>query len=159
MATTPEILHEAFAILAEHEEVDDARLQAFLEAMSDKLHALRCVRRVAAKHRQVYIEEAERLVAVATAHERTMKRVDRELLGDPEQTYKTVLGDGTPLTLRVRRTPIVVVEAGAVDKLPEELVRVSREAKKVDIKKRLEAGEQVFGCSLGESVSETVEGW
>lgn len=166
--TTPELIREAFAIVHSDEEVDDARLEAYLEARTNRLRALRYVRNAAMARRQFLLDEAERLVKIATGHERTAKRceglafgllrAEREMnFGAEDETYKADLGDGIKMVLRVRHSSAVVVALGT--ELADDLVRVTREPDKVKLKKCLEMGMQIPGVAIVERTSETVEGW
>ncbi len=168
MATTPELVREAFALLQDDEEISEERLVEYLENVDAKLRALRHVRNAALTKRQVFLDEAEKLIAIATGLERTAKRVEQTTLtmlradraiARVEGTYKAELGDGTKLTLRVRVSERTDVERGAIDDLPEEFVRVVKEPNKVAIKAALQAGRAVPGCSLVEGINESVEGW
>lgn len=154
---------------AVHEERERERLEAFLAGRSDKLMALRYVRAAQVKRHELLAAEIVRLQKILARTGRATSRVEemarlllkaeREARGDPEQSYAAKLPDGSSLVLRVARTKSVHVEPTAIERLPDELVKVERNPKKIEIRKLLDAGKDVPGCSIVERVSERVEGW
>ena len=131
------------------------RLDAWLSDRQDRLSMLRHVRRAALSRADAYDTEAkrwatrakrqERLVAYCAELALSLLRAERILCGlDTTEPYKVELPDGVRLGIRISSA----VQVSDFDELPRRLVREKREADKVEIAKRLKAGEVVPGARL-----------
>lgn len=144
---------------AAEDEERDRRLRMLVEAWTeertDRLLAIRHVRNAALLRASSYSEEAARQARRAARDKRladyceTLARgvlvAERELHGG-SGAYRVELSNGLKMGLRVSQS----VSAPDVDALPPELVRttVTRAPDKVEIGRRLKAGEVVPGAVL-----------
>lgn len=147
--TPTDIVEDAYFARAKN------RLDAWLADRQDRLSMLRHVRGAVLARASAYEAEAKRWATRAKRQERlvaycgelalSVLRAERILCGlDTAEPYKVELPDGVKLGIRVSSA----VQVADVDELPRRLVREKREADKVEIMKRLKAGEAVPGAKL-----------
>lgn len=174
MLTVDDIIRQAHALVSEPVDVSDipddadpeivedaimsrerARVDKFLGDRNDRLVMLRRIREASLAMAARYKEEAKRWDARAKRRERLADYcaelalhvlvVERQAAGvGIDQPYKIELEDGSKIGIRVTK----VVYVSDLDELPGKYVRVSRAADKVEIAKRLKAGEAVSGAKL-----------
>lgn len=157
------------ALLAEGAEgfdADDAlteweqRLAAQLDRCGDKIEACAAIYRRAVAEVDFQAQEAQRrtlAVMRATALSEDMKvRIGALLRAQEDLTGNAMAVVGVGWVKLARRNSTRCEVPEDVDALPMEYVRVKTEADKAKIKKVLEAGGEVAGCSLVKVVSESV---
>jgi hypothetical protein len=173
--TANDLIEEAFAIAGSGafvelpEEMSDEdresairahtqhRIDKWLADRQDRLQRIRYVRMAALKRKEAIETEMKRY-AVRAAREASLARYCEELATNLLEVERTLSGSGRGEAFRVdladgARVGIrisVAVSAPDVDALPDEFVRekVIREPDKIELGKRLKAGEVIPGASL-----------
>lgn len=141
------------------EELDEEQklaMEAYLaelgEAEAAKVDAFAGFVKVQTARAKAVKEEAQRLAAKAKAIENKLAYM--------KQHYQFVMTQhdlkkisGSVYSISLRNSKSVLVEEHALDHLPDNLKKVTIEPRKAEIKKMLEAGTELIGCSLVENQS------
>lgn len=130
----------------------DAYLQELAQAEANKVDNFAQFVKVQTARAKAIREEAQRLSARARA-------IDNRIAGLKEY-YQRNMGtfgltkiQGGIYTVSLRHNKAVLVEDGALDALPIEYKSIKVEPRKTEIKRALEAGQELAGCSIVETQS------
>lgn len=157
MATFQDIQHEIQNIMDLDTELNEEQSKAWYEYMeelkeqrADKIDAFVSMLRLSMKRVKGLREEAQALLSWARAIENRADSLKQHYFFVMTGANLTKV-NGNKHCISIRNTKSVQVDD--VDALPTEYKKITVEARKSDIKKALESGKAIPGCSIVENQS------
>lgn len=130
----------------------DKYLEELAAAEANKVDGFAQFVKVQGARAKAIKEEAQRLAARARAIENRISWLKAHYMTNMLAFNLTKIAGGI-YTVSLRNSKSVRVDESALDTLPAELKKVTVEPRKTEIRKALEAGQELAGCSIEETQS------